>query len=98
MRCWCSALRLLNSPIGGSKLSLSLGVRDGTGFYRFHCPGFDRRRTVGRPGHVSHPATQCLPITLAIPCGKQNKPITQHDNTVKIRELVDRQEKNSEKQ
>ena len=32
-----SALRLLNSAIGGSKLSLSLGVRDGTGFYRFLC-------------------------------------------------------------
>ena len=61
-----SALRLLNSAIGGSKLWLSLGVRDGTGFYRFLCPGFDRRRTVGRPGHVSHPATQCLPIALAI--------------------------------
>jgi hypothetical protein len=57
MRHWRSALRLLNSAIGGSKLSLSLGARDGTGFYRFHCPGFDRRRTVGRPGHVSHPAT-----------------------------------------
>jgi hypothetical protein len=50
---WRSALRLLNSIIGGSKLSLSLGVRDGTGFYRFHCPGFDRRRTIGRPDGVS---------------------------------------------
>jgi ketosteroid isomerase-like protein len=87
---WRSALRLLNSAIGGSKLSFSLGVRDGTGFYRFHCPGFDRRRTVGRPGHVSHPATQCLPIALAI-LAKQNKSMTQHDNTMKIRELVDRQ-------
>ncbi len=63
---WRSALRFLNSPIGGSKLSFSLGVRDGTGFYHFLCPGFDRRRTVGRPGLVSHPATQCLPIPLAI--------------------------------
>ena len=61
-----SALRLLNSPIGGAKLSRSLGVRDGRGFYRFHCPGFDRRRTVGRPGHVSHPATQFLTTALAI--------------------------------
>src|ERR1700687_5955438 len=66
MRLWRSALRLLNSAIGGSKLSLSLGVRDGTGFYRFLCPGFDRRRTVGRPSHVSHPAAQCIPIVLAI--------------------------------
>ena len=126
-------MRFLNSAIGGSKLSLSLGVRDGTGFYRFHCPGFDRRRTVGRPGHVSHPATQCLPIAARNPCTKQNKSMTQHvlltllllcvlamkeptaaqarrdlivnsnppqgarhdpaksDNTVKIKELVDRQ-------
>jgi hypothetical protein len=66
MRRCRSPLKLLNSAIGGSKLSFSLGVRDGTGFYRFHCPGFDRRRTVGRPGHVSYPATQCLPIALAI--------------------------------
>jgi ketosteroid isomerase-like protein len=131
MRRWRSALRLLNSAIGGSKLSLSLGVRDGTGFYRFLCPGFDRRRTVGRPGHVSHPATQCLPLELAILAeteqiddstrftdlaapiidmkeptaaqasrnriGNSNQPqVAQHDpakndNTVKIRELVDRQ-------
>lgn len=66
MRRWCSVLRPLNPAIGESKLSLSLGVRDGTGFYRFHCPGFDRRRTVGRPSQVSHPATQCLPVALAI--------------------------------
>jgi hypothetical protein len=60
---WRSALRLLNSALARSKLSSSLGVRDGTGFYRFHCPGFDRRRTVGRPDHVPHPATKCLPIS-----------------------------------
>ena len=41
---------------------LSLRVRDGTGFYRFHCPGFDRRRTVGRPGHVCHPAAPRVPM------------------------------------
>ena len=33
--CGAGAQGLLNSATGGSKLSLSLGMRDGTGFYRF---------------------------------------------------------------
>ena len=90
MRRWRSALRLLNSPIGGARLSRSLGLRDGTGFYRFHCPGIDRRRTVGRPGHVSHPRRNFLPRR-SQSLREQNKSMTQDDNTVKIRELVDRQ-------
>ncbi len=61
-----SIVAVLNSTIGESKLSLSLGLRGGTGFYRFHCLGFDRRRTVGRSDHVSHPRRNC-------PLPKQNR-------------------------
>ncbi len=91
MRRWRSALRLLNSAIGGSKLSLSLGVRDGTGFLPFPLSWVRPKANGWQAGPRFSPRDPMSSHNARNPLRKQNKPMTQHDNTVKIRELVDRQ-------